>query len=77
MSYRATIRLEENFQNKGERWVARDESGTWRSYCAKHFADSAVVAATMMYHTCEVLNVSGGPVEAVVEIADGHENRSM
>ena len=39
-------------------WVARDASGVWRTFAAKHFAESAAAAVAQMFHANEVASVT-------------------
>ncbi|WP_417459178.1 hypothetical protein [Kordiimonas sp.] len=59
MPYKVTIRHEQKFAVYGPCWVARDESGTWRSYAKEHFASTAAEAVAAMFHADEIESVDG------------------
>lgn len=40
-------------------WVARDDSGEWRSYCRGDFAADAGAALRGMFHAVEVISIDG------------------
>jgi len=69
MSYK-TIIARENFGQNGDCWVARDKSGTWRTFCAARFAGKSTDAVVAMYHADEIRKVidnGDGTATAIIE----------
>lgn len=66
--YRITISRESQFNGCGDSWVARDESGTWRSFCQAEFSNDARLAAEGMFHAGEIFDIEGDSENATAKV---------
>lgn len=64
--YGITVKREQF--NGRDCWVARDESGTWRSYCKATFAADARAAAAGMFHADEIFKIGGTSSRATARV---------
>jgi len=71
-TYPVTVTIEENFQSRGPCYVARDASGTWRTYAKVKDTQPGLspdqLVGGWMYHADEVESVSvvDGVITAII-----------
>jgi len=75
-TYNVIVKLEDDFRSEdglkgsGPQWVARDLSGTWRSYCDGSLATDPIAAIVAMFHPVEIVRIvriDNSKARAVIE----------